>query len=214
VENIGAVPAPASTLRYYVVSTAGLGKKDLKGTPAVPPLDPLHSFTDQETVTIRTETVPGDYYLQACADSGKVVVEKHEDNNCLTSTGIIHVTSRPDLVVTSVTVGGVPLTVALGGSLRITTVVKNQGGGSAGQSNIRFFLIDTVTGISKDLKGTPSVPALASGASSTTNATVTVFTDTLPGTYTVRACADYQEVVSETDENNNCTMGAGTVTVQ
>ena len=35
-----------------------------------------------------------------------------------------------------------------------------------------------------------------------------------PGTYDVRGCADYDERVPETDENNNCVMAVATVTVQ
>jgi subtilase family serine protease len=77
-----------------------------------------------------------------------------------------------------------------------------------------FFLVDTTTATSKDVKGHPDVPALASGDSTTTQSTVTLFSDTSPGTYNIRACADYHKVVVESDENNHCAMATGTVTVQ
>jgi hypothetical protein len=60
----------------------------------------------------------------------------------------------------------------------------------------------------------PPPPPLDTTKSATVKGSVTVFKDTTPGTYNVRGCADYNEQVSETDENNNCAMAVGTVTVQ
>ena len=56
-------------------------------------------------MTIRPETAPGQYKLQACADSDKTAPEVDEENNCRTSSGNIQVTPQPNLMVTSV-VGG------------------------------------------------------------------------------------------------------------
>jgi subtilase family serine protease len=74
-------------------------------------------------VTIWPETPLGQYKLQACADNGKTSPEVDEQNNCLTSTGNIQVMPTPDLVVTSVTVPGLPTTVLPGAGLPITVVV-------------------------------------------------------------------------------------------
>ena len=102
-----------STTRYYLVATDGSGKIDLKGKPILPAIDPGNSFTEKDTVGVRIETVPGNYYLQACADSKKVLAEKNENNNCITSVKAIRVTERPDLVVTSVALKDLqPITVA------------------------------------------------------------------------------------------------------
>ena len=67
------------------------------------------------TLEVRAETLPGQYKVQACADGGKDVTESNEDDNCLTSSGIVKVVGPPDLVVTQVTVRNAPLTVARGG---------------------------------------------------------------------------------------------------
>ena len=44
--------------------------------------------------------------------------------------------------------------------------------------------------------------------------TVKVFADTKLGAYTLRACADYGEVVAEIDEENNCATGTETIKVR
>ena len=105
VKNIGAVDADPTITKYYLVPTAGGPKEDLKGTQIVPLLEPGDTFTEQVTMTIRPETAPGQYKLQACADSDKTAPEVDEENNCLTSTGNIQVLPMPDLEVTSVVPG-------------------------------------------------------------------------------------------------------------
>ena len=76
----------------------------------MPLLKPGQTFTEQVTMTIRPETAPGQYKLQACADSDKTAPEVDEENNCRTSSGNIQVTPQPNLKVTSV-VAGLPKTV-------------------------------------------------------------------------------------------------------
>ena len=71
----------------------------------MPLLKPGQTISLQETMTIRPETAPGQYKLQACADSTKTAPEEDEQNNCLTSSGNIQVTPQPNLVVTSVVAG-------------------------------------------------------------------------------------------------------------
>jgi hypothetical protein len=78
---------------------------------------------------------------------------------------------------------------------------------------LRLFLIDPL-GVSKDLKGHPSVSALDTTKSTAVKGTVKVFMDTKLGkNYTLRACADYAEVVAETAEDNNCAEVTGTIEV-
>ena len=212
--NVGTVIATESTTRYYLVATDGSGKIDLKGKPILPAINPGNSFTEKDTVGVRIETVPGTYYLQACADSEKVLAEKNENNNCITSLKSIRVTERPDLVVTSVALKDLqPTKVPLGGQISVEITVQNLGPGPAGESAFRVFLIDTVTGVSKDLKGHPSVSALDPTKSKVVKGTVTVFSDTKLGNYTLRACADYGEVVAEIDEENNCATAKDTIKV-
>ena len=206
--------ATESTTRYYLVATDGSGKLDLKGKPILPAIDPGHSFTEKDTVGVRLEMVPGSYYLQACADSKKVLAEKNENNNCITSVKSILVTERPDLMITSVVLKDLqPIRVGLNGVISVEVVVQNLGPGPAGDSALRLFLIDPA-GVSKVLKGHPSVSGLATTKSKTVKGTVKVFRDTKLGKgYTLRACADYAEVLAEIDETNNCAEAKGTIEV-
>ena len=124
-------------------------------------------------------------------------------------------TERPDLVVTAVALKDLqPTKVPLGGQISVEITVQNLGPGPAGESAFRVFLIDTVTGVSKDLKGHPSVSTLDPTKSKVVKGTLKVFSDTKLGTYTLRACADYGEVVAEIDEENNCAMGKDTIKIK
>ncbi len=188
------------------------GSSISRASRSSPAINPGNSFTEKDTVTVRLVTVPGSYYLQACADSGKVLAEKNENNNCITSVKSILVTQRPDLVVTSVALKDPqPVTVAVGGVIWVEVVIQNLSRGPAGQSALRLFLIDSL-GVSKDLKGHPSVSALDTTESTAVKGTVRVFADTKLGTYTLRACADYADV-AEIAADNNCAMATGTIKV-
>src|SRR5262249_24377844 len=153
------------------------------------------------------DTAPGSYFLQGCADGAKVVPEVNENNNCTTTSGTagtIQVTARADLAVTSITVTDSPLTVKSGtGTVSINTTVANLGLADAPQSMMKYVLINSVTGTQKNLKGTQTIPAVPAGGTTSVQATVIVFGDTVPGAYKVQACADSTKVVLETSEGNN-----------
>ena len=213
-KNIGTVVATESTTRYYLVASDGSGKIDMKGKPTLPKIDPGKTFTEKDTMGVRSETTPGTYFLQACGDAKKVLAETNENNNCVTSVKTIAITERPDLIVTQVTLTDPqPISVPIGGTISVQFTVQNVGPGPAASSQMRIFLIDTKTGVSKDLKGHPSVDELAPTKSRNVNGTVKVFSDTKVGTYQIKACADYNEQVPEIDEDNNCEMAKGTLTV-
>ena len=217
VRNTGSVVAAASSTKYYLVSILDGTKQDLKGNQAVPALNAGQTFSLLVTLEVRDESLPGQYKVQACADGGKDVTESNEDDNCLTSSGIVKVVGPPDLVVTQVTVRNAPLTVARGGSLTITAAVKNLGEGSAAASTTKYILVNTVTGATKNLNGTQLYPILSSGSSASIQRIVTIFLDTPVGTYNVQACADSADVVPEVSETNNClttTSNSATVTSQ
>ena len=77
-----------------------------------------------------------------------------------------------------------------GDSFVVTSTVKNQGPASAGPTVTKFFLVP-VSGPVKNLKGVQTVDTtLAPGATATPPVTVAVYSDTLPGVYTLRACAN------------------------
>jgi len=84
VKNQGRAAAPASTLKLTLVNTVTGARKNLRGTLVVPALAVGASATVASTtdVTVPSNTPPGTYTVQTCADSDKVVDEIVESNNC------------------------------------------------------------------------------------------------------------------------------------
>src|SRR5262249_42741418 len=119
--------------------------------------------------------------------------------------------AAPDLIVTSVT--DPPTTALPKDSFTVTATVKNQGTADAGASSTRFFLVSPDGTTVKNLKGLQAIDALAPGASESPAATVAVYSDTVPGTSFLAACADGLKVVTESNETNNCRSSTGKITV-
>lgn len=123
------------------------------------------------------------------------------------------VASGPDLVVRALS--NPPATAVRRSKFSLTSTTLNQGAASAKASKTRYFLsLDTVKSSGdKALTGVHSVAALTPGVSATKTVTVTVPANTVLNSYFVLACADDTKVVVESNEGNNCTASATTVTV-
>ncbi len=85
--NPGNAAAGASTTRYYLSldTIKDAGDPRLGGWRSVPALAVGTVAGGTITATIPVATVPGAYYLIACADDLGVVAESNETNNCLAS---------------------------------------------------------------------------------------------------------------------------------
>ena len=210
VQNIGSAAAAASTTRYYLsTTTSKSGARLLTGSRAVPSLAPSASSSGTVTVTVSAGTAGGTYFLLTCADGAFVVPEINESNNCKASAAQVTV-SGPDLVETAVS--DPPTTVTLGGTFSVSDTVQNIGSAAAAASTTRYYLSTTTSKNASSilLTGSRSVPSLASAATSSGNASVTV-PSTLPsGRYFLLACSDDTKLVSETNETNNCKASATT----
>ncbi|UCE42293.1 MAG: hypothetical protein JSV17_04810, partial [Candidatus Aminicenantes bacterium] len=107
----------------------------------------------------------------------------------------------PDLDITSMSS---PTTASPGSSITITDTTINIGGGVADESITQFYLSDDNTIDTSDtVLGSRSVPALASGVSSTGSITVTIPETTPGGTWYIIAEADSEQVILEDSEGNN-----------
>jgi subtilase family serine protease len=94
VSNLGTAPAGVSRTRYYVSvdQIKGSGDRVLSGARSVSALAPGATGTGSITVTVPSSTVPGQYWLLACADDTRAVVETDETNNCVPSSRRLSVT--------------------------------------------------------------------------------------------------------------------------
>jgi subtilase family serine protease len=127
-----------------------------------------------------------------------VVTESSETNNTRASAAI---KVGPDLSVTSLSG---PASVIRGGSVTMTDITRNQGGGAAPVSTTRFYLSTNATWDAADVPlGGRAIGVLAAGAQSQASTALVVPAGTAPGTYYVIARCDDAGVVGETAENNN-----------
>jgi CARDB protein len=95
-------------------------------------------------------------------------------------------------------------TVAPGGSFRVKDLVANRGHATSRASTTRFFLNKVVIGFRP-------VPALRKGRTSAGSVSLVVPSATPDGIYAVRACADADNRVRESNERNNCNSAKLTV---
>jgi hypothetical protein len=120
------------------------------------------------------------------------------------ASGTYAITS-PDLIVSSVSVQtAAPIS---GGSLSVSDTTTNQGLVSAGSSVTGFYLSTNGTTLGT-LLATRSVNTLAAGASSGPISSTFTLPTSLSGTYYMIACANYSNVLVETNYRNNCTASA------
>ena len=98
-----------------------------------------------------------------------------------------------------------PSSAAAGGTASIGWTIKNQGGGSAAASNVKFYLSVNSIVDSNDVLLTQVGPApgLDPGVSSPGSTTVSIPSNTTAGTYYLIASADGDNSVLETNETNN-----------
>ena len=97
VRNDGAVTSLATTTRYYLSLNRSRDAADrlLGGSRVVPSLAPGATSSGHATVTIPSTTSPGTYFVLACADDVKKVIETNEGNNCVASAQPVQVLPRP-----------------------------------------------------------------------------------------------------------------------
>lgn len=196
--NSGGGNAEASVTRYYLSSDYALDDSDLLlDTRTVPALAGGAGSSASISLTLPSNLDAGTWYLIAKADGGESVTETSELNNTTSRTVVI----GPDLVMTALTV---PASAGVQQSITISDTIKNQGGGTAGASQIRYFLSDDGNVDPLDtLIGSRDVSALAPGASSAGSTVVTIPAATGAGTFFLIAKADGGSSIGEALESNN-----------
>ena len=156
---------------------------------------------ENQSGVIPLGTEPGTYYILFVADYEDEFDETDENNN-VEAIQITVANPLPDLIIQNQNAS--PTTVEAGGTIDLSCIVKNIGDGSAGTSNVGYYLSDnTIFSASDDLLGSNYVSTLIPGATSRESQTVTIPAGTAPGTYYIFFDADYQDNVSESNENNN-----------
>jgi hypothetical protein len=121
-------------------------------------------------------------------------------------------TPRPDLKVTSVSIGAG--SVSAGSKVKLGDATRNTGRRVARKSTTSYFLSADRKKSATDLKvGSRSVKKLSKRRSSRGAATAKVPPSLTPGSWFAIACADSARKVREASERNNCRASSSPITV-
>ena len=192
VRNIGKGDAGSSNLEYRIY---GPGNREI-GADRVSGLDAGESSTQELDYTFTDNDVGSLSVFRVTADSDTEVAESDESNN-ETVWGLFDVVSKPDLVISDLTVGGSssPSNFTVGDRVRINATVQNIGAGSAGSSEIKYYLSNQEIG--RDNVGSLN-PRGTSGESIYYR-----FTESDVGTHYIKVVADSDTEIDEDNESNN-----------
>lgn len=94
--NMGSLPSPESTTRYYLASALPLTSEDARvigerQVPALPVDGESHAI--EQRFQLPADLPAGLYHLAACADAPRSIAELDEDNNCSYSRLDTHISS-------------------------------------------------------------------------------------------------------------------------
>ena len=141
--------------------------------------------TDNNTFSLKAQA--GSHAIKVVADSNKGVIESDENNNAKTVT---FATLAPDLIIETITWS--PASPSIGDTVTFTVSIKNQGSDRANHSYVAYY----IDGFSR---GYHSIQEI--GASATVTKTFTWTAQA--GSPAIKAIADSNNEVTESDETNN-----------
>jgi subtilase family serine protease len=177
IKNQGIGAAISSRVYYFINGVQ-------EGSDSVTSI--LVGSTETETFTWNAE--PGSHTIKAVADYNSTVPESNETNNEMEI--VFSGALLSDLIVQNITWS--PPTPSAGETVTFTVTIKNQGTGNSVSSTVRYY-IDGLH-LTQD-----SVSSIAAG-----NTTTETFTwSAEPGSHNIKAVADYNSVVFESNETNN-----------
>ncbi|MFK7797840.1 MAG: CARDB domain-containing protein [Aureispira sp.] len=156
---------------------------------------------DTATITIPAGTAATNYVVLMYVDHLNAQPELYETNNI--TNDILFVTlSLPDLDIrnTSLNLD----TVVAGYSIVVSNFVDNNGGFTYSSSRTGHYLsTDTILDNSDVFLQDVFISNMSANSSRSTSIGVFIPTGTIPGNYYLISSADYQQTISESNENNN-----------
>ena len=198
VGNQGAGGAAATTVRYKRSTDGTITTSDTTvGTDEAPTLIPSAGYG--ATIQLTAPSTPGTYYYGVCVDP--VPSESDTSNNCSASVRVEVGGPPPDLVVLAPSVSAINETPPLDGTFSLVVTVRNQGGGTAAATTVRYYRSTDGTITTSDTQ-LHTGPVNRLSPSGTSEATILLTAEDAPGTYYYGACVD--EVPRESDTTNNC----------
>jgi len=176
IKNQGSGKADSSHVAYYIDDA-------YLTSVSVDSIDPGATATKTFTWKARA----GSHTIKATADSSQRVAESNETNNAKT---FAFSTLAPDLTIETVT--WLPANPSKGDTVTFSITIKNQGSGKAGRSHVYLY-------IDGSYKGDREVQQIDPGATVTKSFSWTAWA----GSHALKAVADSNQRVAESDETNN-----------
>ncbi len=213
VSNQGSSNAPAHTEEIRLSKDATLGNQDdvVLRTDQVATLAPGDSSRASLDVKIPNATTPGSYTLGVLVDTRNVVTESDKTNNVVSNS--ISISGNVDLDLTNLT-----LTPNNGGAgTQVTLSFQLINRGSLASPNVplevRFSNNSTVRNTDPLIASLTS-NSLNPGQSVTLTTTAVIPPNVNPGRAFIGVIADPQDIIDESNENNNTISSAFTVADQ
>ncbi|MBK7876406.1 MAG: hypothetical protein IPJ77_11735 [Planctomycetes bacterium] len=217
VANVGPGAAIGFDVEVFLSTDANVTRDDVSlGFRSLAALASGASDTGGGALTIPIETAGGTYWLGAIADSELVVPEVNEADNVLVATSSIVVTvpPRPDLVPEALSFTPSTADTTLGTVLTVNTTVRNVGVVPATAFRAGVYLsANNVVSTSDVLLASRDVAGLAVGESSTAPISATVPAGLGAGTYFVGVVVDDLQSQFELRESNNALLAPGMLDV-
>ncbi|MBW4678458.1 MAG: S8 family serine peptidase [Desmonostoc geniculatum HA4340-LM1] len=213
VKNQGVGSAIASTTRFYLSKDNVYSTDDvLLGSDAVNTIAAGATSSETASLAIANTIAAGNYYLLYRADADNKIAESNETNNVVSKAIAIN-GPKPDLIIQNVSV---PSLVDPGSLITLNYQLANQGTATAGTSTTKFYLSkdaalsndDTLLGSGQNYL----YNGLKPGYYSSESYYVSISSSTTNGNYYLLFKADANNELTETNENNNVTAKAITIT--
>jgi hypothetical protein len=165
-----------------------------------------------KSITIPASTPAGNYYILVSADGGLAITESNESNQT-TYVAMTVTVSKPDLIIKQYPTLS-SSSVFAGNSVTVYYDVINQGNATAGSSSTSLHLssknyYDATATYLTDITAT----SLSAGNSQSYSKSITIPASTPAGNYYILVSADGGLAVTESNESNQTTYVAITVTV-
>ncbi len=205
ISNTGNADAVESVATFYYTDTGTFSTSNVLGTVNIKALKAGENATGSVSLKLPGKVQTGTRYIHYVLDSGNIVGESNESNNQGKKT--INITGKPNLVVSVLSVQ--PTTQIPGGQMTVTYRVENKGETRATTTSYAriYFSTDTTIDTTDVYRGQIYIPGLDAGGSypSPANGTTTI---TLPsnaatGTNYIGLLLDYNNGVTESNENDN-----------
>ncbi|MBI5739722.1 MAG: hypothetical protein HZA16_03285 [Nitrospirae bacterium] len=196
-KNQGTDPAVASATKLYWSTDSSWDAGDTYlGTMAAQALEPGAGSSGIVTINVPAGACSGTFYIIAAADADGIIAEMSETNNYNSKP----ISTGPDLTVSDISA---PTVSGAGKTITVTDTTRNVGGCPAAAATKIYLSEDSTWDAGDTELGGRAALTLASGASDTGSAVLTIPDGTFAGAYFIIAKADAEGIVAELNETNN-----------